>query len=403
MATNNGSSGGPADGDEDIVYFDNAGMARFSPAVRQAGIRCIEHQLAGCDADAPNKVRESFAKLIDADPSRIALMASTAFAITLAAENLKATWSFPSRSGRPGKVLVIQDQFASAVYPWQTICAESNGAITLEIIPDPASLSSSSFTTTWTELIVDRLENHDDILVACLPPLHWADGHLIDLTTISALCRRRNIPLIVDATQAVGAVPVSVSSLRPALLVASAHKWLRGCAGCALAYIDPAYQDVWKPLDQHARGRNVGHCDRMGPDGYPGEYYKDARKFDCGGKPNPLLLPMLKASLEEVVALNVDELQATLKELLDPLLSWAVTSGKFILPKHHSYHLVGLKPVPPMSTDQMTVIADQLLRTKKIHLAVRAGGVFRISPYLDTTKEEVQILRDALAEAFPST
>jgi selenocysteine lyase/cysteine desulfurase len=308
------------------------------------------------------------------------------------------TTTTTSRRRTGGKVLLIQDQFASAVYPWQSICAESHGTITLEIIPDPASLSS-----TWTDLIVDRLEknnNNDDILVACLPPLHWADGHLIDLVAISILCRRQNIPLIVDATQAVGAIPVHVPSIKPAMLVASAHKWLRGCAGTALAYIDPALQDIWRPLDQHARGRDVGHADRMGPHGYPGEYYTDARKFDCGGRPNPLLLPMLKASLEEVVALNLDDLQATLKELLRPLLEWAESSGQFARPKHHAYHLVGLRPVRPMSVDQMTAIADRLLKTKKIHLAVRAGGVFRISPYLDTTKEEVQILMDALAEEF---
>lgn len=375
--------------DKPVIYFNNAGMARFSPKVRQAAMQCIEDQLSSHE-DAAGRVREHFAKLIGADADRIALMASTAFAITLAANNLKGSLlSQPE----PGTILLIQDQFASAVYPWQTLCEESDGHISLEILPDPERGD------TWTNLIMQRLKDEKNrIRVACLPPLHWADGHLIDLEQISAMCRQNQIPLIVDATQAVGAVPVSIAALQPAMLVCSVHKWLRGCAGYSLAYIAPEYQKIWKPLDQHARGRNTTHSDRMGPSGYSGVFFTDARKFDCGGKPNPLLLPMLKASLDEVVALDIDELQATLKRLLTPLLDRAVSSRKFVLPVYHAYHLVGLKPEPPMSNEQMTMIANKLLQENSIHIAARSG-VFRISPYLDTRAGEVAVLADALFEA----
>jgi hypothetical protein len=49
--------------------------------------------------------------------------------------------------------------------------------------------------------------------------------------------------------------------------------------------------------------------DEMGPRGYPEPFYSDARKFDSGGKPNPILLPMLRASMEKIALIDTQEAQ----------------------------------------------------------------------------------------------
>ncbi len=132
----------------------------------------------------------------------------------------------------------------------------------------------------------------------------------------------------------------------------------------------------------------------MGPNGYPETFFHDARKFDSGGKPNPLLLPMIRASLEQVVMLDRKGAQDSFKMLMDPLLSWARSHGYTVTSGDHAYHLVGIEP-PQRTTDEILDM-DNRLKLAGILVAVRCGG-FRISPYLNTSASDIQKLIEALA------
>lgn len=385
-----------------IVYLNNAAMARLHPDARQAGMQAIADEVHAAsheeEAATVSSIRKHFATLIEAaaqGAGSIAIMPSTAFAVTLAAKNLE-----PQLLATGGKVLVLQDQMCSAVYPWQDVCDRSKGRLTLDVVPYP-----DDSTTTWTTLVLERLQSGTTVVAACLPPLHWSDGALIDLVVIGKACREKEIPLVVDATQAVGAMPISVLQIRPALLACSIHKWLRGPSGACLVYIDPALHDSWTPLDQHGRGRDLGgeswdaSKDEMGPTGYPEKFFGDARKFDSGGKPNPILLPMLRASLEHVVSLDRSELQAVLKDLMQPLIDWVRrSSNTFYLPATHAYHLVGIRPVNnSMTPSQMIDVCNRLQKEKSIYIAVRCGA-FRVSPYSDNSRGDIEALIAALNE-----
>ena len=222
-----------------MIYLNNAGQALLSPEVRAAGVAALEQmpwEPHGSDDQQP--IRECFATLIDAESTDIAIVPSTAFAITMAARNIQRTCAKPR-----GKILLLQDQFNSAVYPWQQIVEESNGLIHMEIIPHPAADIEDG----WTKAILDRIDQ--TVIVTCLPPLHWSNGALIDLEMIGRKCREYDVPLIVDATQgknracrlrlllnhlclndlyrtklAVGIIQVSVKKIQPVFLACSVHK-----------------------------------------------------------------------------------------------------------------------------------------------------------------------------------
>jgi selenocysteine lyase/cysteine desulfurase len=135
----------------------------------------------------------------------------------------------------------------------------------------------------------------------------------------------------------------------------------------------------------------------MGPFGYPMPFYQDARKFDSGGKPNPIILPMLKASLRTVVALDMAQLQDTLKDIMKPLLDWVQTSDQFVLPTEHGFHLLGLRPKKDKNipTEHVLEICRRLLEGYGIYVTVRCGAL-RISPYIDNTMEDVEAFVIAL-------
>lgn len=416
-------------------YFNNAGQARLSAAVQFTGIQSLTNGWQG-SPDDQHRVRALFAQLIHAPTSDIAIVPSTAFAMTLAARNVERLHP------NGGKILLLEDQFPSAVYPWQALCHESdNQKWSLDIVRYPQALpstfitqqdwvhvrpSSSSSPRNWTEAILSHLKQQpnqspcNQIRVVCVPPLHWSGigGTLIDMLKISQVCQQHNILLVVDATQAIGVAPFHIQPLLPALtmVACSSHKWLRGPPGTCLVYTNPLLHQNWKPLDQHHRSRQASSNyftpspdsrNQMNiPCGYSEAFVGDARKFDAGGAPNPVLLPMLRAALQEVTQLSVERVQEQLQELLQPLLEWARERGIALLtdcelPHNREadirfYHIVNLV-LGDKTPEEMVQLCQDLMTHYNVFTAVRCGGL-RISPYLDNTKEDIQQLIYGLNE-----
>jgi selenocysteine lyase/cysteine desulfurase len=367
-----------------MCYLNNAGLAPLSPSVQRAGSEALQRPPWEMEADDDQReVRRLFSRLIGTEESCIATMPSTAFAITLAAANIQRTVT------RGGTILVLQDQMCSAVYGLQNLC-DTTSRFSLVILPYPTTAGG------WTQSILERLA--DDVVVACLPPLHWSDGAVIDLDAVGAACRKKGIALIVDATQACGIMPLNVATIKPTMLACSTHKWLRGPVGMCLVYVNEEVHQEWLPLDQHGRSRDHhgsgsawdASKNEMGPKGYSEDYLQDARKLDSGGKPNPLLLPMLRTSLMNVVnTIDVNQAQMDLKVLMQPLLDWARTHGWGLTPGPYASHLVGLRP-STLTPQQMLDICSGL-QDDGIYIAVRCGA-FRISPYVDSTSTDIERL-----------
>lgn len=371
---------------DDVVYLNNAGQARLNPAVQAAGVEAVTRPAWEMHVDDDQRViRQLFARIIQADERDIAMTPSTAFAMSLVARNIE------QHAKTSGRILILQDQFNSAVYPWQDLC-ESHKDLTLDIVPYPTG------NQTWTDVVLACLD--ETVVVACLPPLHWSDGSLLDLARISIVCRDLGVWLVVDATQAVGAMPCTIPDIQPAFLACSVHKWLRSASGVSLCYVSPAVRDAWQPLDQHGRGRDLpgganwdAAKNDMGPNGYPSKFVNDARKFDSGGKPNPILLPMLRASLEQVVRLDFKQVQERLRQLMTPLMTWALSNGYTVNQGDCAYHLVGIRP-SFLTTQEMIAVCSELQK-QNIYVAVRCGA-FRVSPYIDNSDADIQRLINAL-------
>jgi selenocysteine lyase/cysteine desulfurase len=134
----------------------------------------------------------------------------------------------------------------------------------------------------------------------------------------------------------------------------------------------------------------------MTPKGYEEKFFADARKFDSGGKMNPLLLPMLRTAMEEVALVNPDEAQSQLKSLIAPLLEWASKNNYITSPGPHASHLIGIRPESLATTQELLEMCNELQK-KGIYVVVRCG-LFRISPYLSNTETDIQRLIQGLEE-----
>ena len=123
------NSGSSSSEEEDVIYLNNAGKAILDPQVVAVGTKMVsQHPFVHSSPNIQDKIRSSFAQLIGADQRDIAIMPSTAFAITLAAKNIQRLYfqQQPPHGPRRNKILLLQDQMCSAVYPWQQLCDESS-------------------------------------------------------------------------------------------------------------------------------------------------------------------------------------------------------------------------------------------------------------------------------------
>ena len=191
-----------------MIYLNNAGQAPLSKEVQKVGVDAIgKHPADDCVKDCQDDIRQLFEKLIQVPSSQnantVAIHPSAAFAVTLAARNILR---LKNDDGLHSvyRVVVVEDQHASAVYPWKDIVEEtgsenSNSRIQVKI--HTVQRNDKEYDG-WTRAILETLSDETTpILAVCLPPLHWSDGTLIDLKLIGTVCKQKKVPLIVDATQ----------------------------------------------------------------------------------------------------------------------------------------------------------------------------------------------------------
>lgn len=382
--------------------------------VEQVGHRAVslknEPWRIGDDGVA-ERCRDLFGRLVGASGDEIAITPSTSYAISMVAHNL-------GRMGyvKPGDaVFVLENQMSSNVYPWQRICRETKAQ--LLAVPMPAAGGM------WTEALLSAAaafrRKGGRVAVFAVPHYLWTDGSgPVDLTRLGQFCREvngneRRALLVVDATQSLGAVPIDVHSAGIDFLASSVHKWLFGPYGMSFLYAaeefsrDPRSEPLVQ--DEHNRAGASGDIClefELSRPGYAEEFQPGARKFDAGGRHNPILLPMIEAALTQVLTWGPTRIQATTAVLVARVEAGARQLG-LDMPAHHAPHIVGVgagaQDVPPGSVNtsslrtQWADDASAFLKTRRIYVSSRAG-VLRVAPNVYNSLKDVDVFLAALKE-----
>jgi len=239
---------------------------------------------------------------------------------------------------------------------------------------------------------------------------------VVDLVAVGAACRAHGAALVVDATQAAGVMPLDVRRIRPDFLCASVHKWLLGPYGCSAVYVDEFWHRgsaVGSTLDHHDRNRRGADDvealpfrppDSIGPDAAAGGAVYEprfgasigARRFDSGGRPNFMLMPMVAASLQLVCDLGVERIASIVEPLVGRAAAGAEQLGYTVAEKQHrSSHLLGIVPPAHARLDADAIKAA--LEDRGIFVTSRFGFL-RISPYIFNTEADVDAMLAVLRE-----
>jgi aspartate aminotransferase-like enzyme len=247
----------------------------------------------------------------------------------------------------------------------------------------------------------------ESVAVVALPPVHWCSGALIDLHAVAA--RISQLPptsrplFIVDGTQSLGAAAFNVHALNADFLACSVHKWLNCPYGMSLVYVHPRHHSTWLPLDQHERGR-VG-SNEEGWDEiifmdketgfYPDPFFPDARRFDAGGKANPVTVPMVRAGLESVLRIGAENVERCTRALTNSVVQQLQSIfGEHLLVREEtqrSAHILGVRfhPTSPLHAAVSLVELNARLKQERVFASVR-GEWLRLSLYVHNTPADVR-------------
>lgn len=357
---------------DEIAYLNCAYMSPLLNAARIAGQAAVARKSQPwvihptdffTDAET---VRTLFARLIEADADGIAIIPSVSYGIALAAANL------PVRAGQ--NILILAEQFPSNVYTWRDV-ARRTGA-TLRTIARPPD-------DDWTTALLSELDEHT--AVVAIPQCHWTDGSLVDLPRVSRGIRQVGAALVVDATQSLGAYPLTIPAVQPDFLVAAAYKWLLGPYSLGFLYVAPQHR-AGRPLEHTWLGR-AGSEDFTRLVSYRDDLQPGARQFDVGERSNFALLPIAIVALQQILSWGVPEIAATLAILTQDIMQRAAALGfQVAAAERRGSHMLGIRFPHAAPSD----IAHQLA-TAQVFVSMR-GQSMRIAPHLYNTQADIDRL-----------
>lgn len=228
-------------------------------------------------------------------------------------------------------------------------------------------------------------------------------GALQPLREVAAVCRQAGVPLVVDAAQSLGHVPIDVQAEGIDVLAAPGHKGLLGPLGTGVLYVRPGLEARIRPLREGGTGTQ-SH-DLHQPPQMP-------ERFESGTH-NALGIAGLLAGVRWLMKRGVESLAHHERELGRSFLNGISGIGRLTLygPQSlegkvgvHSFRLQGFDP------HELSAVLETgygILTRSGIHCApllheaigtLASGGTTRISFGPFVTDEMVQAAVEALGE-----
>ena len=210
------------------IYLDNHATTRLDPRVLEAMLPWLTERYGnagsathtmGRDArDAVDASRARMAAAVGADPREIVFTSGATEAINLALQG--ATLRHGMREGRPGRILTLATEHPAVLDTLEHLARRGFRVDRLPV----TSQSRPGLSGSILPATIDEAWDDDTFLVSVLLA-HNEIGVVQDVRGIAEIVRGRGGLLHVDASQALGRMPVDVEALGADLASFSAHKF----------------------------------------------------------------------------------------------------------------------------------------------------------------------------------
>jgi len=368
---------------EDLVYLNHAAIGPLTAAaaervgslartVAQSGDRHWPERNDGVEA-----VRVQAAELLGAhNAHEVAFTGNTSEALSALA------WGLDWRAG--DSIVGAAHEFPSNVYPWLSLALqgveyrvvpERDGRVTAEDLLAAADERTRMIAVSWVQ---------------------YASGYRLDLARLAAGCRERDILLVVDAIQGVGALALDAAGLGLDAVALASHKWLLGPEGVGLLYVADRVAERFRSVRQGWRSV-AGKFEWGEIDPTPAE---GALRFEAGTL-NVYGIHALGASLELLQSAGGQSggeaakqaVEARVLALADRVAAGLERLGfELAVPREDLAAGIVAGAHPERTAEELS----DALAERGIITSFRAGRL-RLSPHVYNTEDEVDQMLDALA------
>jgi selenocysteine lyase/cysteine desulfurase len=328
-----------------------------------------------------DRTRKAAARLINADPTDVALIPSISYGVATVAKIVPVP---------PGsRVIVLHDDHSSPVLEWLTRARD--GGFTVDTVQSPGDHD-------WTSAVLDAImrPGAPPVAIVSISSVHWADGALLDVAAIGRAACARGAVFVVDATQGAGVIELDVRALDPDFVLFPTYKWLLGPYGRAFIYVAKRHQEG-VPLEQTSYGRKAVRAEQtiyFTDTAYIG----DARRFDMGERDHFISMEMAAIGMEMMADWGAQPIAARLQMLtarLEDGLTETAQKGAISFPqaRFRTPHIFSLG-FPGGIPDGL----PQKLAAQKIYVAPRLGRL-RVSPHVYNEEADIDRFVGALRTA----
>jgi len=311
----------------------------------------------------------------------IALIESTTHGLNIAAN------SIPLERG--DSVLIADTEFLQVAIPWMKKQETAGIAVKQVHAGGGGVLTPEDF-----ENAIDARTR-----VVCVSSVQWCSGFRLDMAALGALCRDRNIWLIVDAVQEMGAMDIDLSARYADFVIAGGHKWLNAPFGCGIMYVSDR---VIRELEPPA----YGYLALETPEGGWGEYFRTpditpfrtyrfpatAKKFEIAGTSNYPGAVGLGKSLKLFNDIGMPAVEKQIRTLTDLLHAELQAIGAHVVTKPDPERRSGITIFTFFETPQQDRELLKRALAENIFISMRytsrVGGI-RVSTHFYNTEEDI--------------
>ena len=308
----------------DSVYLNQASLGLIGQPAAAAMHSFLESvarhgNLYMSDSDEINyghELRGVAGRLFHSDPSRIAILAG--------ASELLGQFPLLFRLKPNATILAVSSDFPAITRPWvRQSYLEKIHVRFIDDLPD----------RDLTHAIINAID--ETTAAIAVSSVQYATGTLVDVRRLAKSAQKVGAFLIVDATQAAGAIRVDTATVEADAVVTSGYKWLGGHGGVALAAVSesllkqlpilPGWMGAPDPFDFNAKSVS---------------FAPDARRFTQSTM-SYVSMAGLSVSIEHLLSLGENRIEAHARQLAAMLVDGAREDG---WEPFHDVHAVAASP-----------------------------------------------------------
>jgi cysteine desulfurase / selenocysteine lyase len=353
----------------DTTYLNAAGVTPLPKVVHQAGVDILNRMHFDAKKFAEDMLfvniiaHQTVADFYKVDINDIAFVHTTSLGMNILALH------FNRRKKNGNHIVTLADEFPASTLPWA-----AHGFDLTYVKADQSNRIS-------VESILAALTPQTEAVVASY--VQSGTGYKLDLKSLANELQTRNVPLILNATQAAGCIPIDLTQIPVAAMLVSGNKWMMAGYGATTLYVSKELRDEsFPPLAGWLTAEPFSFTNNK-----LNKLSRNAPGLELGL--NSLVpIACIDAAVKYIQGIGLDNIERRITELTSLLISGLEQRGATIITPLNAVEHAGIVTILRDDAQQWI----EKLKLRNIVVVQRGQNTVRISPHFYNNESDLMQL-----------